>query len=427
MNASCIKCKGKGYCGRSFCAHIAKAQSMFKVKEAVGKEDFSGSSPAPFVGRFGYPYVSVGILTPPDVREDSWLYDAPKHWSKNNYDIRRIIDLRSSLINSRFKADVKSLQPGFSGANSKGSIADISSSKFLDISREVGMAERPVDVEITLEDKPKFRINPSAETAPMGPNAALKKAEITSNPKVHTKVDRVVSDTDLKASEALTYLYDNSFDENFLTRVFSVGNLGLSDSRKLVPTRWSITAVDDTLGKHLYHEIIDYPIVDEHLAFFGSYLGNHYLILLLPDVWSYELFETYMPNASWNTSGSIDFSTDYEAYSGRKNYAENCAGGYYSVRLSVFEKLRQMRKQASCLVIRVITGEYAVPLGVWVTREAARKALFSEPLRFSSLELMLKYAKALYKKKFGFDSDLITGKSQILKRIRTQKRLGEYI
>jgi hypothetical protein len=399
---------------------------MFKVKEAIGKEDFSGSSPAPFVGGYGYPYISVGILTPPDVKEESWIYDAPKHWSHENYDIRSIIDLRSSLINSRFKADVKSLQPGFFDPNSDDS-ASLTTARFLDISREVGMAEKPVDVEITLEDRPRFRINPSAETAPTGPNASLKKAEITSNPRVHTKVNRVVSDTDMKASEALNYLYDNSFDENFLTRVFSVGNLGLSENRRLVPTRWSITAVDDTLGKHIYDEIVDYQIVDEHLAFFGSYLGNYYLILLIPDVWSYELFETYMPNASWNTSGKINFSTDYEPYSGRTNYAENCAGGYYSVRLSVLEKLREMKRQASCLVIRVITGEYAVPLGVWVTREAARKALITNPLRFSSFDLMMRYAKTLYKKKFGFDSDLITKKSIILDTIKTQKKLSEFV
>ena len=43
------------------------------------------------------------------------------------------------------------------------------------------------------------------------------------------------------------------------------------------------------------------------------------------------------------------------------------------------------------LVLRFITGDYAVPLGVWVTREATRKAMNGKPIIFSDKELMLKY------------------------------------
>jgi DNA repair protein NreA len=409
MNVQCLQCKGRGLCGRAFCPHIAKAQAIFRVTKRIGSAEFSGSSPAPFVGRFGYPYVNVGILSPPERAPDAWRYDAPKHWSGENYTIPQIIDLRSSLVNSRFNANIKD------------------HNRFLEISKEIGMAAKPVDVEIKLEDKPQFRINPSAETAPMGPNARLKSADITSNPSVHTKVDKVVSDTDLRAADALAYLHSHSFDENFLTRLFSVGNLGIEKNRKLVPTRWSITAVDDTLGKHLHSEIVQFESIDEHQAFFGSYLGNYYLIMLLPDIWSYELFETYMPKASWNTASEVSVMTDFEPYAGRKDYAENCVGGYYSVRLAVLEKLKGMRRQATCLVIRVITGEYAAPLGVWVTREAARKALLGKPLRFASLELMQSYTRALIRKKFGFDADTILRQSEILKLNKSQTKLDRFL
>ena len=72
--------------------------------------------------------------------------------------------------------------------------------------------------------------------------------------------------------------------------------------------------------------------------------------------------------ASWNKDKNIQFTTDYEPYTGRKSYAENCAGGWYSVRMAITEHLHQIKKQSSCLAIRVITGEYAMPLGVWVIR-----------------------------------------------------------
>ena len=81
----CIRCKGSNpaNCGRTFCPIIARSKAMFRLKEDMAKEpsaDFFGSAPAPFVGRFGYPSVNVGILAPPEIKEDAWLHDAPLDW-----------------------------------------------------------------------------------------------------------------------------------------------------------------------------------------------------------------------------------------------------------------------------------------------------------------------------------------------------------
>jgi hypothetical protein len=394
-------------CGRQFCPIYAKNDAMFKVKQAFSKDSFVGSSPAPFVGRYGYPNVNVGILSTGMHDEKAWLSDAPKYWSRKGFDIRKIIDIRSGLVNSRFRADVKQFN------------------KMQEISQEVGMAKKPVDVEFSLEKKPSFRLNFDAYTAPMGPHATLKKASLTENPKIDSRVDKVVSDTDQKAVAGALDLYKKGFDENFLTRLISVGNLGVKKDRRFVPTRWSITAVDDMLARSIHKKVLDYPH-SNHLAFFGSYLGNYYLIMFFPDAWGYELFETYMPNASWNQSSELNYTTDHEGYAGRKDYAQNCAGGYYSVRLAILEKLQEMKRQANVLAIRVITGEYATPLGVWVTREAARKALENRPLEFSGKELMLRYAKALISKKFGFDSERIMGNSILLKNQKNQTKLRQF-
>ena len=234
MNIQCLKCKGADLsCGRIFCPIIAKAEAMFKVQSKTVKEDFFGSSPAPFVGRYGYPDINVGILAPPEQREDAWLFDSPKYWAGSDFKIAQIIDLRSALINSRFKSNIKD------------------QNKLLEISQEVGMASKPVDLEINLKDKPHFRLKTDAYLAPQGPNAQLKQAKITANPKIDSRVDKVVSDIHLKANDAVTYLYDKEFDENFLSKMLSIGILGVKNNRKLVPTRWSITAVDDIIAKRL--------------------------------------------------------------------------------------------------------------------------------------------------------------------------------
>jgi hypothetical protein len=408
MNINCIKCKGNNpqfFCGRSYCPIVAKSQAMFKVKDRLGKEDIFGSSPSPFVGRYGYPNVNVGILSVGE--PDSSRYDAPRMWAESDYKIPQIVDLRSSLINSRFRIGVKQ------------------QSKFLEVSQEVGMAAKPVEMEIKLEQKPVFRLRTDAQSAPMGPNARLKHVDITSNPKIPHKVERVVDDSDLRATPAIIDLYKNNFDENFLTRLLSVGNLGVKVQRKLVPTRWSITAVDDSVGKYLIGKIKDYRHSD-YLAFFGGYLGNYYVILFFPEVWSYELFESYLPRASWNISDEVQFSTDYEPYSGRKSYASECAGGYYAARLPILDKLDSMKRQASVLALRFITGEYYVPLGVWVVREAVRKTMAERPIEFESRELILAFARKLVKKKFGYELDNILKNSVMLREMKSQTKLNMY-
>ena len=147
---------------------------------------------------------------------------------------------------------------------------------------------------------------------------------------------------------------------------------------------------------------------------------------MFPEVWSYELFETYAPSG-WNLSKPLRYSTDYETYSGRKDYAETTAGGYYTVRLAVLEKLRELKRQASVLALRFITDDYTMPLGVFVTREAARKAMSNKMIEFSSKELMLEYSRKLVKKYFNYDADFILKESLLLKNMKQQKKLVNFI
>jgi hypothetical protein len=198
--------------------------------------------------------------------------------------------------------------------------------------------------------------------------------------------------------------------------MLSVGVFG--KKRKLVPTRWSITATDDILANNFLEKVREQPL-GEHAAYFGNYLGNYYLLLFFPERWSYELFEMYV-----GTPDRLEYSTDNEEFEGRKDYAENCAGGYYTVRMAIAEHLKDNKRQNSVLALRFITNEYVLPLGVWVTREATRKALTNKPIAFGSKELMLNYAKILAKKKFGVDITPILQKSKLLKE--TQKTIGNF-
>jgi len=202
--------------------------------------------------------------------------------------------------------------------------------------------------------------------------------------------------------------------------------LGLKKNKILVPTRWSITATDDTIGKFLLEKIRDYPWLENYELFFGEYLGNQYLILLFPNVWSYELFELYSPGSSWNPSTEMKASTDLEWFSGRKDYATATAGGYYATRLKILEYLESIKKQASVLVIRLETPSYWAGLGVWVVRESVKKSFENRVMKFSTKEELIESAKQISKIKYNFDNSEILKKSRLLEIIKTQKSLNEW-
>ncbi|MBS3139342.1 hypothetical protein J4207_06585 [Candidatus Woesearchaeota archaeon] len=370
-------------------ADIEQYPTYFKLQQNV-KQNFFGSAPAPFIGRFGYPQVNVGILAPQEIEKDAWLHDAPRYWANQNFSIPQVVDLRMSLINSRAKSFVKQTP------------------KITQMAQEIGLASKPVDVEIELKKKPTIRPLKDYIVTPMGPGAQLNKARITENPKINTQVEKAHNDTDLKAKDALLYLYKHQQDENQLTRMLSVGSFGIGKNRKLVPTRWSITATDDTLGKHLISEIKDYQSSDIK-AYFGGYLGNYFLILVFSDVWSYELFEMYAPDNFLNKSSDV-----------------NTAGGYYASKLPILEELRKQKRQGTILALRFITSEYTVPLGVFVVREAVRKAMSSNPLEFASKELMMLYATKFVLKKFGINLLEIVRKSKVLNQVKEQRKLTGY-
>jgi len=388
---------------------IAETNFKYKDFKQISKLD-SNSPPSVFIGsKLRYPLVNVGILSPLEKDENAWLYDDAKYWAKNNFQISDIIRLRDSLLNSRFQSKVTDSRLN---------------KKFIQIAQEIAIASKPVDLEIELKDSPKIGRNKDKVLIHHGMQATLKKAKVTTNIKVDKKLDRVIND-EIKASEGIDFLYKNKFNEYALSKILSVGVLGLKKSKKLVPTRWSITATDDMIGKRILKQIKNYKWIENYQLFFGEFMGNCYLLLFFPNIWNYELFELYFPGSSWNPSQEIKASTDYETYSGRKNYAFSTAGGYYATRLPILEYLNKIKRQASVLVIRIETPSYWAALGVWVVRESVRKAL-KRKMEFTKEEELINTAKKISKVKYNFDNSEIINRSRLLRQIKSQKNLREW-
>ena len=280
-------------------------------------------------------------------------------------DIGEIIAARSQMVRSETKIGVKEAQaPG----------------KLLEACQQIAMSSAPVGTEVSFFKPPQGRLQFDGVLSPSGPSGELKEMEITTNPLIPRKVDEIVEDRDAVAAVALSELYSAGIGLDHISRMLSLGLLG--KKRKLVPTRWSITASDDMIGKELKEAVLDKPQVNDYYLFSGEDLGNHFEILLLPRPFSFELIEIWMPRSVWAEDGFI--GGDREDARPKKEYSP-LAGGYYAARLAVLEHLALLGRQAAVLAVREISEAYWAPLGVWVVREVARKAMSSPPLRFGSL------------------------------------------
>ena len=328
---------------------------------------FGSTAPSIFVGRSNYPDVSTGILSPVGNEEAATDFVTDGEWYQRGLGIDDVLQRRTGLMNSTKSAavNVHDVWDGFVG-----------------VQREVAIADRPVDVEIGLDSEPDIDLDvgPSDVRTPTGPRARARSADLAENPRVPRPVEKTLSDDDWNAGGAMTYLYRRGFDVYEINKILSAGALGKGQNRRLVPTRWSITAVDDTVGEYLRGRIRNNPGVDEVQVYESEYLGNRYWVILAPGRWEFELVEMKAPGSIWNPDpeGETWMGSASEGYEGRTGYVEETAGAYYASRLGVLEHLDEIGRQAKCLVLREVSDDYWAPVGVWQIRESVRDAFAGE-------------------------------------------------
>jgi len=393
----CSICRGyRKLCSKPLCPILAKAEALMKLEKNLCREKvFGASPPAVFVGSWNYPKVFAGPLVPPVSAVDTSVMDLPELWLDKSLD--DVLRYRLTLIRGKRLTPVKSAR---------------NPEKLLSTFQEIVMASRPTDTEMWFSKKPSISIVFSPREPPSGPSAPIKRAILAENPKVPKVVDYIVSDTDLKAEQGITRLYSSDVSQRQITRMLSIGLLGLKRNRRLVPTEWSITAIDDILGRAIHKEILNYPWINEFTVFGHKALGNNVQILLIPSSWMFEAQE------AWLVSPNPVPGVNSELVWGRRSYASDLAGAYYASRLPVLEYLRRIRRQAGAIVFMEVYPEW-IPLGVWRFREICREALKKEPMKLNTLKEGLDELG----KRLQLPLERWIDKSTILRWYQTQKRL----
>jgi len=395
----CIVCKGsRKLCGWRTCPLYSKIRLAPQIQAAL-KKDFFGPSTSVFVGHNFYPDVYVGPMAALDpANANIEVIDSPQAWFGKPYG--DILQFRSLLLRSQYRENV------------------FSRSKFIEQNQELALARKPTDVEITFKNVPKLSFEFSDIIHPMGPSGTVDKFKIVGNPKIPRHVEKVVSD-ELRTTEAAFTLYTSGVDIYKLITILSSGTFGMRDRRKLVPTRWSITATHSMLANQLLEKIREYPSINDYQVYSSEYLDNHYEVLLMPGSWEYENFECWSPGSYWAQSlKAPEITEEYEPFGGRTTYASEQGGGFYANRLGLAEGLEQMKRQARCVIFREIHQGYTIPVGVWQCLENTRNAFRQQPLKFATLKEALKHISTKLKTPVAE----YARKSVILK----QKRLGDF-
>ncbi|MCC7552759.1 Nre family DNA repair protein [Candidatus Micrarchaeota archaeon] len=359
----CVFCKGtKKLCGANFCPKLKKLYYETDLTKNIKESVFGPSPPNMFVGSYGWPQVNWGPMVALETIDDN-----PSQWYGKSY--YEIIKQRSLLITGRKKAHIKERND-----------------KNLKEAQDAIMSIKTLDMEINFKRKPSFNLNFSSITQPMGGYAPLKDFKVVDNPKIPKKVDSIVEEKKMLAQDAIFELNEYGLDEYYLTKLFSGGLLGHQERKKLVPLRWSITAMDDMLAKQKIEKIKYFDSISNYYVCSSEYLDNHYEVLLMPGSWEFENFESWAPGTLWSEGASNVFITEeYEPYTGRKKYADKQVGGYYASRYGVCESLNEIRKQARVLAIREIYEGYQIPVGVWQVREGVKHAIKNRK-KFSTLQ-----------------------------------------
>ena len=334
-----------------------------RVNRTIETGSYSGAvAPEIFVGSGGYPTVATGVVTPVDPELPIEAYRTDGRWYSADLDITDVFDRRAVSIHSHQRHPVTDVAETWDG--------------IIGTQREVALADTPVSVDLAFRGRPQLSVDTDAVATPIGPRAPLATAELTENPHISRPVAKVLEDDEWHAGGAMRYLYRRGYDVYAIESILAAGALGVASGRRLVPTRWSITATDDAIGGLLRGQIRNQPSIDTTEVYHATYLGNAFWVILTPGSWEYELVELQAPGSVWNpTATAVHIGADHEGADGRRGYVTETAGAYHAARLGVLEALAERRRSATALIIRHISDDYFAPVGVWLVRETVRDAL----------------------------------------------------
>ncbi|WP_042708380.1 Nre family DNA repair protein [Methanobrevibacter wolinii] len=353
-------------------AYLEKLTRDIKMKSVKVGKDLEGSTPpSVFIGRWSYPKVYAGPMMANQLG-DTYIMDSPESWLDQNKTQNEILNYRMNLVRGKQLIDIKDLN-----------------NPYVEKLQDISLASKSTDAEANFLKKPRGA-QLSQESMPHGPSGILEKFDIDAV-RWDKQLEKSYYDTDLRATDAVMALHNKNVPFSAVQKAFSVGAFGIGKNRKLVPTRWSITACDSALADKLLKEVRYNPIIDTYRVYENEALNNYYAIILTPTEWQYEWTEGFY---KVENNEELVFS-DYETNEDKKEYS-TVGGCYYTSKMVVLDALNKMKLQSGLIVLREAYTGY-VPMGVFNVRENMREAMGKPYKEFEDLKSALVYVGKNFK------------------------------
>ncbi len=401
----CLRCRAaQMLCGKPVCPILLRHEALLRTLPFGAGREFAGSSPpALFVGRYGYPKVSVGPLLSSN-HGDTLVYDTPEEWVGRS--VAEVVGFRMGLIRGTRPIRVTEAEaPG----------------REAEELQLLALAAGSAEAEATFRRPPRGRLTLSDGAPPTGPSAPIERIRLEVG-RVDERIDRLYRDGHASARTAVRELYDRKVPVSRIQKALSAGTLGRRGHRRFVPTRWSITAVDDLLGKENLERVRRLPELGEIRVQTLEAIGNRWMVVRLPGAYRYESIEAWYPETFWNPHPSrILILGDREGFRGRRNYA-SIGGCYYAARLACSEAMQRDGRQAGALVLREVHPGEILPLGVWNVREHVRATLRRPARSLGDMEELLSEIGRF----FAIPVDRWVPASALLRETRVQRRLEDF-
>ena len=355
--------------------------------------EMDGSSPpSVFIGSWNYPHVFAGPLMT-HLHGDTAMMDAPERWIAGERTQEEILGYRLSLVRGKRMVDAADL-----------------SGRFVEQIQEISLSEKSVESEAAFTTAPSGSTF-SEEHTPFGPSAPLERFEIAGGRWNHD-LEKVYYDTDLRAADAVVDLHKKGVPFSSIQKAFSTGTMGRTGGRHLVPTRWSITACDSTIGDRLLDEVKKNTVIDTWRVHEFSSLHNNYAVILMPTAWQYEWSEAFIRVLG---NEELVFS-DHEGRKKKTSYSP-LGGCYYSCKMAVLETLAREQVQAGAIILREAHKGY-IPMGVFNVRENVRSAMNQAPVEFEDLPSALAHIGS----RFTLPMERFSGSGELLRTMIRQRQ-----
>ncbi|HUU76351.1 MAG TPA: hypothetical protein VMW63_09745 [Methanoregulaceae archaeon] len=374
-------------------AYLRKLTASVPIRSReLGREIEGSSPPSVFIGAWNYPKVYAGPMIAP-LHGDTGIMDMPEAWIPSNSSQEEIIGYRMDLVRGKRIQHVRDLD-----------------TRFVEILQEIGLSNTSVESEAHFGHSPQGS-SFGGDHTPYGPSAPLERFEMEGG-RWEPHLEKAYNDSDLSATEAILQLHRDGVPFTSIQKALSVGALGMGKGRRMVPTRWSITACDTAIGDRMLNEVKKHELINSFQVREFSSLNNHYAVLLMPTGWQYEWIEAFL-----HVLGREEMIfSDCEGHAKKTGYSP-VGGCYYSCKMAVLESLAREGRQAGAIVLREARKGY-VPLGVFNVRENVRQAMQQRPTMFDEMGEALSYIS----EKMILPMARFIGESTMLKGLQRERQ-----